>query len=255
MHVITGLGVGGAEAQLGQLLLAGGRFAEGACVVGLTSGGAWAARLRIAGVPVVELGMGLNQRFEVCGTSIKRHACCGQTHSAVDSLLDLIKEHGIDWKQIDRIAVELAHKALPIIDNNPLWTHNIQYVMALAAHEGYVGVQHFSPQWTENRDIANLATKVTVKGNDRLQLRFPVKKASIVAISAAGRTFTRELDSPIGNPEAPLAAADLRAKFMGLAQEVLSEPDAESLWNMLSTVDKAPSIEGVLALAGKSPRT
>lgn len=57
MHVITGLGVGGAEAQLGQLLLAGGRFAEGAAVVSLTAGGAWADRLRAAGVPVVELCM------------------------------------------------------------------------------------------------------------------------------------------------------------------------------------------------------
>ncbi|MBM3585029.1 MAG: glycosyltransferase [Alphaproteobacteria bacterium] len=57
MHVITGLGVGGAEAQLGRLLLAGGRFAHGASVVSLTAGGAWAGRLRAAGIPVVELGM------------------------------------------------------------------------------------------------------------------------------------------------------------------------------------------------------
>lgn len=57
MHVITGLDVGGAEGQLGQLLLAGGRFAEGTMVVALTSGGAWADRLRAAGVPVAQLGM------------------------------------------------------------------------------------------------------------------------------------------------------------------------------------------------------
>lgn len=203
---------------------------------------------------VTQLTHELNERFETCGTSIKRHACCGQTHSSVDSLLALIKEHSIQFNQIERIDVELAHKAVPIIDNNPLWTHNIQYVLALAAHEGYVGVQHFSPEWTGNRDIANLARKVTVRGNDRLQLRFPVKKASIVNITVGGRTYTRELDSPIGNPTAPLAAADLRAKFMGLAQEVLSRPDAESLWDMLATVDKAPTLEGILSLAGKSPQ-
>jgi len=57
LHVITGLGVGGAEGQLAALLLAGGRFAEGAAVAALGAGGAWAPRLRAAGVPVAELGM------------------------------------------------------------------------------------------------------------------------------------------------------------------------------------------------------
>ncbi len=57
MHVITGLDVGGAEGQLARLLLDGGRFADGAAVVSLTTGGAWAERLRAAGVPVVSLGM------------------------------------------------------------------------------------------------------------------------------------------------------------------------------------------------------
>ncbi len=57
MHVINGLAAGGAEAQLAQLLLAGGRFAEGALTVSLTAGGAWAGRLRAASLPLVELGM------------------------------------------------------------------------------------------------------------------------------------------------------------------------------------------------------
>ena len=197
----------------------------------------------------------LGVRFEICGTSIKRHACCGQTHSAVDSLLALMKERAISWKQIERVDVELAHKALPVVDNNPLWTHNIQYVLALAAHQGYVGVQHFSPEWTGNREIAELARKVHAKGNDRLQKRFPVKKAAIVTVTAGNRTYTRELDSPIGNPDAPLAPSDLRAKFMSLATEVLSEQDAEALWTFLSPIDQAPDLNSLFPLLGQKPKS
>ncbi len=197
----------------------------------------------------------LGERFEICGTSIKRHACCGQTHSAVDSLLALMQEHALSFKQIERIDVELAHKALPIVDANPLWTHNIQYVLALAAHQGYIGVQHFSPEWTGRREIAELARKVHAKGNDRLQRRFPVKKAAIVTITACGSTYTRELDSPIGNPTAPLTPADLRAKFMSLATEVLKPRDAEMLWSTLSSIDTAPNLDGVFPLLCQKPQS
>ena len=195
----------------------------------------------------------LGQRFEICGTSIKRHACCGQTHSSVDTLLSLITEHAIDWREIERIDVELAHKAVPIVDANPLWTHNIQYVLALAAHEGYIAMQHFAPEWTARHDIAELARKVHVKGSDRLQQRFPVKKAAVVTITTAKDKFTGELDSPVGNPAAPLAPADLRAKFMSLATAVLDTAGAEALWTALTSIEQAHDLSGVLPLLGRKP--
>lgn len=54
LHVITGLGSGGAEAMLARLVLAA---PAGVTVCSLRSGGQHAGRLRQAGVPVLELGM------------------------------------------------------------------------------------------------------------------------------------------------------------------------------------------------------
>ena len=196
----------------------------------------------------------LGTRFEICGTSIKRHACCGQTHSSVDTLLRLVAEHAIDWRAIERIDVELAHKALPIVDANPLWTHNIQYILAVAAQQGHIAMKHFSPEWTGRADLAALAAKVFVKGNDRLQQRFPVKKAAIVTIKTAQGSYSGELDSPIGNPSAPLAPDDLRAKFMSLATVVLDQAAADLLWSRLSAIEQAPDLDGVIALMGTTPK-
>lgn len=196
----------------------------------------------------------LGTRFEICGTSIKRHACCGQTHSSVDTLLRLVKEHAIEWREIERIDVELAHKAVPIVDRNPLWTHNIQYILAVAAQQGHIAMKHFSPEWTGRADLTALAAKVNVQGNDRLQQRFPVKKAAIVVIKTTRGTFSGELDSPIGNPSAPLTPADLHSKFMSLATVVLDETLAATLWDRLAAIEHAPGMDAVTTILGTRPR-
>lgn len=196
----------------------------------------------------------LGSYYEVMGTSIKRHACCGQTHSSVDALLTILEQNNLSAGDIEKIDVQLAHKAVPIINGNPLWTHNIQYVLALAAHERYIGVFHFSPEWTSRPDIAALASKVTVSGNDVLQSRFPSKKGAIVSVTAKGKTVTLEVESPVGNPNNPLSAADLRGKFNGLAEAVLDKADTDKLWTLLADIDKAPSLGDLFAFLRKTPR-
>jgi glycosyltransferase involved in cell wall biosynthesis len=57
MHVITGLGTGGAEAMLTALAVARVRDGAPTCVVSLLPGGANRARLAAAGVEVADLGM------------------------------------------------------------------------------------------------------------------------------------------------------------------------------------------------------
>ncbi len=57
MHVITGLGVGGAETMLANLALVEAAAGQRPVVVSLTPGGPIAARLTAAGIPVFDLGM------------------------------------------------------------------------------------------------------------------------------------------------------------------------------------------------------
>jgi hypothetical protein len=47
-----------------------------------------------------------------------------------------------------------------MIDGNPLWTHNIQYVMAVASREGAIGRRHFNAEWTGNAEILEQAGRV-----------------------------------------------------------------------------------------------
>ena len=177
---------------------------------------------------------GLWERFEISHTSLKRHACCNQTHSALDLLFAIRERHGVKWDEIQSIDVQLAHQAIPIIDNNPLWTHNIQFILAVAAREGFVGPEHFTEKYTTDETLLDLARRVTLRGNDELQSRYSALKGAIVEIVTSSGTFVDQRIAPVGSPACPLTNDELRNKFRRLARTVLDADRTEYLWTVLT---------------------
>lgn len=175
----------------------------------------------------------LGSRHEVTGTSIKRHACCGQTHAAVDGLLEIMAAESLRPDEIDHIATEISVPAVPIVDGNPLWTHNIQYIMALTAHQGRVGPEHFGQPWISDPAILKLAGHVTVAGSEELTTRFPAAKGANVEVTARGTTFRGHVPAPVGHPSVPLTPATLHDKFVALAEPSLPDGRAEQLFQAL----------------------
>jgi 2-methylcitrate dehydratase PrpD len=199
---------------------------------------------------VAELTDALSERYDITETSIKRHACCGQTHSSIDALLEIMETNNLTATDITAIDVQVAHKALPIVDANALWTHNIQYILALTAFEGRVLHEHFDSMWTSRDDIADLASRVTTGGNDELQKHFPRRKGGIVKVSTADAEFVVTRPGPKGSPASPLSVAEVSAKFDALAGEVLDPSQTAQLWSLCMSIDQQPDLSALFALLG-----
>ncbi|MEM2882520.1 MAG: MmgE/PrpD family protein, partial [Candidatus Bathyarchaeia archaeon] len=89
-----------------------------------------------------ELTEGLGKRFEITLTGLKRYACCKFLHASLDSFLGIMHEHDLDPEEIDEIIVRIPPPGVPIIDNNDLISHNAQYIIAVAAFDRSVTVDH-----------------------------------------------------------------------------------------------------------------
>src|SRR5262249_46676382 len=96
--------------------------------------GAFGGRDVARGALLAELG----SRYEILGTTIKRHPSCGRSHAPIDALLLLRDEHHVRPDDIQRIIVEVAHSAVPTIDQRPQLTHNIQFLLATVAMDGAI---------------------------------------------------------------------------------------------------------------------
>lgn len=199
---------------------------------------------------------GLGSRFEIMRTSLKRHASCNSTHSAVDAILSLMDEQGLTAADIGQLDVQLPDQVIPRIYGQPLWTHNIQYVVALAAHERRVGPEHFTPEWTTRPDIVRLTQAITVRGSKRLRQRYPAQKGAVVTVRTRSGEHTREVDTPYGSLDKPMTPTQLAHKFRSLAGAVLAPPDAEALWSFITEGDPCGSADPLLAIVAKArPRT
>lgn len=183
-----------------------------------------------------KLTAGLGATYDICETSLKRHACCGLTHAAVDAMLLLLDATQLDANAIESIEVQLPTAAVPRVDGNKLWSHNIQYVVALTAHERHVDLEHFTPEWTSKPAISRLAGAVEVRGSEDLQASFPEQKGAIVTISARGETFTRRVDAPRGSPREPLTRDELEKKFVRLVTPAVGHDGSARLWEHVTGI-------------------
>jgi 2-methylcitrate dehydratase PrpD len=200
---------------------------------------------------VGELSDGLGERYEICGTTFKRHPSCGRSHAPIDSLLMLRSAHDIRWEDIEEIAVEVAHSTVPAINARPQLSHNIQHLLAVVAIEGTLGREHLRPEWASRPDVADLTKKVKLSGSDDLQRIFPAHKAASVTVRTASGVYTERLAGPLGNPERPLSAADLRTKFLTLASERQGEAAAAATYAQLAALETAESVMPLLDRLGR----
>jgi 2-methylcitrate dehydratase PrpD len=208
-----------------------------------------------AGADPTKLTTGLGIHFEIGQTSLKRHASCNLTHAAVDALLLLMADSKtqpkINAQSIERIHIELPHKGAERVDGNLLWTHNIQYVVAIAAFKRHVALEHFTPEWTGNTDVQALAARVTVEGSVELDERFPEQKGARLTVTTADGDFVQQVDSPRGSPREPLTDAELEEKFRLLAGAIMSDEDAGDLWLRLRHGDLSDSVGAITAGLGR----
>jgi 2-methylcitrate dehydratase PrpD len=185
----------------------------------------------------------LGARYDITETSLKRHACCGLTHASIDAMLLLAERPEVTFDAIESVDIQLPTKAVARIDGNILWSHNVQYVVALAAHEGRVTLEHFTEEWTSHPEISKLAAATTVRASDELDAAFPAKKGSIVTVRTRDGEFVQKVDAPRGSPGEPMTERELHDKFTHLATAVLDESAAAAVWDELvsAPLDRPPT--------------
>ncbi len=163
----------------------------------------------------------------------KMHACCGHTHTAIDTALLLRTGRGWDdaadaaASSIESIDIALYGPGYEIVrEMNPRTPYqakfSIAYCVAAALTEGRVGLaqfspERFSPEGTVVPAIHALLERTTVHVDPDLTAGYPERWSSRVALTLrAGGTASGGGDYPRGNPENPASLAELEQKFRDL---------------------------------------
>jgi 2-methylcitrate dehydratase len=91
--------------------------------------------------------------------------------------------------------------------------------------------------------------KVGVVADPEIEKVFPALQRVIVNITTTdGRTFSKQLDYPKGDPRNPLSDAEIEEKFRALAEGVLSAKAQDKLIDAIWNLEKCASVAKLMAL-------
>jgi 2-methylcitrate dehydratase PrpD len=200
---------------------------------------------------------GLGRRWETMKIAVKPYPSCRYTHAAVDGILALAREHGIQAGEVEEVSVGLPEAGWKITGDpesakqSPKSVVDGQFSMAFCAA---VALRSGGLAWDDYArhlgDAATLALckKVRTRVDPRVQADFPAEMSASLRIRTGRGAFETYVRTPKGEPANFLSAAELRAKFDGLTGPYLSARRRDELENALLGLEHAKDIGTVLRL-------
>lgn len=191
----------------------------------------------------VKLVEGLGTRFEIMRTSIKKYACCRYIHAPLDAFFSILKEYQIKPQDISAVVIRLPETGAPIVDNNELYTHNTQYILAVAAFDGKLYREQYSPERRKDPKVLDLASKMRVIGDSELEKVYPDLWAAIVEVTTnSGNTYRRRVDYAKGAPENPLTKEEIQSKFNDMTQNIIGKDRVRKVSDLIWSLEEVHDV-------------
>lgn len=182
----------------------------------------------------------LGEKWRILETYVKPYPCCRHLHGAIDGVLALRHEHGIDPSAITgirvgtfAIATRHAGRELDTVLQAQL---SLPFTVAVAAVRGAVTLTDFAQDSRTDAQIRSVMDTVVVDLDEAAEASYPkTGRPAEVSITAGGVTYTHRIEQPYGEPSNPLSDDDLEVKARGLVEPIVGEEGfkllADACWN------------------------
>lgn len=183
--------------------------------------------------------------------SLKPYACCRYTHGAIDCLLDIRNEHGLDLAAVRRISCGVLTAGWSLVAD-PLTQKqhcaslveaqsSMPFSAAIALVTGRADLSVFTEQWLRNPLVRSLMQRVECFASPELDDFYPDEWRATVSVDLAdGRRHSASRQHALGDPHAPLTAEQLEERFHQLTGPVIPEQQQR-----LALVQKVQHLAGV----------
>ena len=191
------------------------------------------------------------------GIAIKQYPCCGSTHSALDVMLPLMREHKPAADDIERVDVwtharRLEHTNRPDPRSNLDAKFSVQYCMSRAILDRRIAIEHFDGHAFEEPAVRKLLPRVHAAPYTTAQ--FPAENhfgAEVKITLKGGKVLGGKIDQPFGRTsDNPLSPALLKEKFDDCAARALPRERVGPLYSAIQAFEKLGDVReltGIIA--------
>ena len=179
----------------------------------------------------------LGVRWHTPETAFKPYPCCQVLHSFIEACKEIraaLATAGTEVSEVEEVVCLVKEPGLTLVTKPtaekqaPTHPHearfSLPFVVASALRYGDIGVDSFSGAALVDRDILTLAARV--RAEEDPDSDYPLHCPARMEVKAAGRTYRSEVLYHPGCPEAPLAPAAVRRKFIDNVDSLLGPAGA-----------------------------
>ena len=166
---------------------------------------------------------GLGTRWALAETSFKFHAACRHTHPAADALQQVMRTHGLQAADIERITAHVHQGAIDVLGpvTDPQTVHQSKFsmgtVLGLIAVLDRASLADFDTHFQDARVVA-VRRKVHMVLDAEVDGAYPQRWiGKVTVLTTDGRTLDGRVDEPKGDPGNTLGRAEIEAKARQLA--------------------------------------
>ena len=195
-------------------------------------------------------GLGKTYHFE--RNSLKQHASCGHTHSAIDAVLSATEGVPMTVKDIQSVRVHVYQAALDLLgdispDSAYLAKFNLPFCIATAIRYGQAGLADFTQDRLEDEELAALMGCIEISSDPGLDKLYPRKwPARVEIITTTGEKLKATVEFPKGDPENFPTDEEMQAKFDGLTSGLISAATAEKIKQNVSRLEEIEDVSTLL---------
>ena len=183
---------------------------------------------------------GLGSIWEILAVGIKPYSCCRAIHAALDAVQELRSCEEIKLSAILSVRVGLAQKSYDLtgapqaMKRAPVTAVDCQFsthfCVASMLALGRVSFDEFE-SLVADPEIKSLMQRTDVYVEPRVEAEYPQRFSGLVEIGMEdGRTLTKFVPTPSGEPETMLSEAQLREKFGALVSPTLGAAGEAALF-------------------------
>jgi len=185
------------------------------------------------------------------GIGIKLYPSCAYTHWAIDAVLELKSEVGMNPADVSKIvcytSAGLPHVLRYSHPETPLEAKfSLQYCIAIALIDGEVSLQQFSEQKVKNTKVQELAGKVEYIHPPELGAGLDDLGGKLEVRLQDGRSYSQETRIAKGNPRNPLTQDEVEKKYADCVRSFLSSEDRNRSLELIMNLDSAAEISELM---------
>jgi 2-methylcitrate dehydratase PrpD len=178
--------------------------------------------------------------LEIGRTSVKAHTCCRYNQGPIDCLLEIRREKALAAEDIAAVEIGLMSAGIEIVarpeaqKRRPATVVDAQFSLpfgaAVALIEGRAGLAQHDVDYCRDPRVTRLMDRVSCVVDPELDRVYPERWAAWARVTTeAGEVYKARIDHPKGDPENPLCAEELRAKFDDLTEGIYSDTRREEI--------------------------